>query len=129
MRRYIAKLAYETELHVQTGSLDTMAAAYSRRLSTALLIDVPPQSYLADVDDGFYCASYLRAWLFEGALRMMLQDRYGIDWFRRSDAAAWITELWSQGQHYPAERLLLKHGGGRLDADPLKHHIERALGR
>ena len=129
MRRYIAKLAYETELHVQTGPLDTMAAAYSKRLSTALMIDVPPQSYLADVDDGFYCASYLRAWLFEGALRMMLQDRYGMDWFRQPDAAAWINELWSQGQHYPAERLLLKHGGGRLDADPLKHHIERALGR
>jgi hypothetical protein len=129
MRRYIAKLAYETELHVQTGSLDGMREAYSRRLSHALMIDVPSENYLNDVDDGFYCASYLRAWLFEGALRMMLQDRYGMEWFRQPDAAVWLKELWSNGQHFPAERLLLKHGGGRLDADPLKHHIERALGR
>jgi hypothetical protein len=129
MRRYIAKLAYETELHSQTGSLGQMAAAYARHLSSALLIDVPPESYLNDVDDGFYCASYLRAWLLEAALRMMLQDRYGLDWFRQPEAAGWLKELWSDGQHYPAERLLLKHGGGRLDADPLKHHLERALGR
>lgn len=129
IRRYVAKLAYETELHSQTGSLEAMAAAYSRRLSAALLIDIPPENYLTDVDDGFYCASYLRAWLFEGALRMMMQDRYGMDWFRRPAAAVWLKELWSDGQHYPAERLLLKHGGGRLDADPLKHLLERALGR
>ena len=129
MRRYIAKLAYEIELHTQTGPLDGMATAYARRLSSALMIDIPPESYLSDVDDGFYCASYLRAWLFEGALRMMLQDRYGMEWFRQPDAAIWIKELWSNGQHFTAERLLLKHGGGRLDADPLKHHIERALGR
>lgn len=129
MRRYIAKLAYETDLHAQTGSLDDMAEAYSRRLSNALMIHVPPENYLSDVDDGFYCASYLRAWLFEGALRMMLQDRYGMDWFRQPAAAVWLKELWGEGQHFPAERLLLKHGGGRLDADPLKHHIERALGR
>jgi len=129
MRRYIAKLAYETELHIQTGPLDGMSAVYTRRLSAALMIDVSAESYLSDVDDGFYCASYLRAWLFEGALRMMLQDRYGMEWFRQPEAAAWIKELWANGQHLPAERLLLKHGGGRLDADPLKHHIERALGR
>lgn len=129
MRRYVAKLAYETELHAQTGPLDDMRSAYARRLSAALLVDIPAESYLADVDDGFYCACYLRAWLFEGALRMMLQDRYGMEWFRERAAADWLKELWADGQHYPAERLLLKHGGGRLDADPLKHHIERALGR
>jgi hypothetical protein len=129
LRRYAGKLAYEMELHTQTGSLDRMPTRYVESLSSALMIDMPPESYLADVDDGFYCASYLRAWLFEGALRMMLQDRYGMEWFRSPDAGSWIKELWSYGQQLSAERLLLKHGGGRLDADPLKHHIERALGR
>jgi hypothetical protein len=129
MRRYVAKLAYETELHAQTGSLDDMAAVYSSKLSAALMVDVPPEMYLSDVDEGFYSASYVRAWLLEAALRMMLQDRYGMEWFRQPEAAAWLKELWAHGQHFPAERLLLKYGGGRLDADPLKHHIERALGR
>ncbi len=129
MRRYAAKLAYETELHTQTGELRGVAAEYSRRLSEATMVDVPEQMYLVDVDDGFYCASYLRAWMLEGALRMMLQDRHGMDWFADDAAGAWLKELWSYGQHFTAEKLLLKQGGGRLDTDPLRHHFERALGR
>jgi len=129
MRRYAAKLAYETELHAETGDLSALAGTYSRRLSEATMVDVPAENYLSDVDDGFYCASYLRAWMLEGALRMILQDRYGMQWFRQDAAAEWIKSLWAEGQHFPAERLLLKHGGGRLDTDPLRHHFERALGR
>ncbi len=129
IRRYAAKLGYELELHTHEGPLEPLAEAYSRRLSKALLVDVPPESYLADVDDGFYCASYLRAWLMEGALRMMLQDRFGMEWFRSPEAGAWVKDLWAHGQHYTAERLLLKQGGGRLSPDPLRHHFERALGR
>ena len=90
------------------------------------MIDVPEANYLVDVDDGFYCASYLRAWMLEGAFRMMLQDRYGMDWFLNPAAGDWLKGMWADGQHFTAERLLLKHGGGRLDADPLKHHFERA---
>jgi hypothetical protein len=129
MRRYAAKLAYETELHLRTGSLDGMAARYSEFLSAATMIDVPAVNYLVDVDDGFYCASYLRAWMLEGAFRMILQDRYGADWFLSQAAGDWLKAMWADGQHFPAERLLLKHGGGRLSADPLKHHFEKALGR
>ncbi len=129
LRRYAAKLSYEVELHSQTGSLDAMAEVYGKRLSDALMVQVPPQSYLLDVDDAFYVASYLRAWMLEGAWRMMLQDRHGMEWFRDEEACAWIRELWAHGQHFTAEQLLLKNGGGRLDTDPLRHHLERALGR
>jgi hypothetical protein len=93
------------------------------------MVDVPEQMYLVDVDDGFYCASYLRAWMLEGAFRMMLQDRHGMEWFTNDAAGAWLKELWSYGQHFTAEKLLLKQGGGRLDTDPLRQHFERALGR
>ncbi len=129
MRRYAAKLAYETELHAQTGPLEAMAPLYSETLSEALMIDVPARNYLVDVDDGFYCASYLRAWMLEGAFRMILQDKYGQDWFLNPAASDWLKGMWADGQHFPAERLLLKHGGGRLSTDPLRHHFERALGR
>jgi hypothetical protein len=129
MRRYAAKLAYETTLHAQTGDLGAMAAEYSRRLSDATLVAVPPENYLVDVDDGFYCASYLRAWMLEGALRLMLQDRFGLAWFAQPAAGAWLRELWSGGQELTAERLLLRHGGGRLSTDPLRHLFEQALGR
>ncbi len=129
MRRYVAKLAYETTLHAQTGSLEAMPAEYSRRLSSAIKVAVPGENYLADVDDGFYCASYLRAWMLEGSLRLMLQERFGMAWFASQDAGDWLKALWSQGQHLTAERLLLRHGGGRLNTDPLRHLFEQALGR
>jgi hypothetical protein len=129
MRRYAAKLSYETELHRTHGDLSAVAEVYSRKLSNATKVDVPAENYLVDVDDAFYCAEYLRAWMLEGSFRMMLQDKYGLDWFHDQQAAAWLAQMWSDGQHWPAERLLLKHGGGRLCTDPLKHLFERVLGR
>jgi hypothetical protein len=92
-------------------------------------VQIPSQNYLADVDDGIYAASYLRAWLLEGAFRMILQDRYSMEWFCNPKAIDFLRQLWSHGQNFNADQLLLKNGGGKLDADPLKHHIERALGR
>jgi len=129
LRLYAAKLSYETELHVCGGSLDAMAATYRQRLSEAIMIDVPAEQYLADVDPGLYAASYLRAWMLEGALRMMLQDRHGREWFADPEAGAWIKRLWGLGQTFPAEQLLLKNDGGILGTDQIRHHIERVLGR
>jgi len=129
MRRYAAKLSYETALHAQTGPLDDMPELYSRKLSAATKVEVPEENYLVDVDEGFYCASYLRAWMLEGALRLRLQDDFGKAWFASPEAGDWLKALWSQGQHLPAERLLLRHGGGRLNTDPLRHLFEQVLGR
>ncbi len=128
VRRYAAKVAYECALHT-SADIESMARGYSERLGEALLVDVPAQNYLVDVDPGLYAGSYLQAWMLEGALRMMLQDRYGMEWFRDEAAAAWLKSLWAFGQHFRAGQLLLKNGGGRLDFDPLRRHIERALGR
>jgi hypothetical protein len=129
MRRYAGKLSYEVQLHAQNGPLDDMAAVYSRKLSAATKVAVPEENYLVDVDEGFYCASYLRAWMLEGALRVMLQDGFGQAWFASVEAGDWLKGLWSQGQQLPAERLLLRQGGGRLNADPFRHLLEQVLGR
>jgi hypothetical protein len=129
LRRYAAKLAYETEFHVESGPLDGMAGVYRRRLSEAIMVDVPEGSYLTDLDPGMYVASYLRAWMLEGALRMMLQDRFGWSWFAEPEAGMWVKRLWALGQQFTAEQLLLKNDGGILGTDQIRHHIERTLGR
>ena len=130
LRRYAAKLAYETELHVQSGSLDAMAGrlsaapqrgAHDRRARRELPRPTSTR--------GSTSASYLRAWMLEGALRMMLQDRYGWEWFADPEAGAWVKRLWSLGQTFTAEQLLLKNDGGILGTDQIRHHIERVLGR
>jgi oligoendopeptidase F len=127
LRRYAAKLAYECELHTLTGSLDHMADAYSERLSRALMLDVPRQSYLADVDEGFYVANYLRAWMFEAGMRQILLSRFGAGWFRDPAAGAFIKELWSHGQRHTADQLVAMNGGGELTTDALRDLLERAL--
>jgi hypothetical protein len=127
LRRYAAKLAYECELHTLTGPLDRMAAAYSDRLSQAIMMDVPRENYLTDVDEGFYVASYLRAWMFEAAFRQILQGRFGAAWFREPAAGAFIKELWSYGQRHTADQLVVMNGGGELTTDALRDLLERAL--
>jgi hypothetical protein len=129
VRRYVAKLVYELRLHEQNGSLDSMAAVYHDTLSATTLVDFPEEWYLTDVDDGFYVISYLRAWLLEAALRVLLQDELGSDWFATPAAGERLRSLWSLGQKYNSPRLLLKHGGGRLDAGPLLYLLNRALSR
>ena len=129
LRRYAGKLAYETEFHKQTGPLDDMAGRYHALLTQAVQIDVPGANYLVDIDDGFYASSYVRAWMLEGALRMLLQDNFGMEWFREPAAGEWLRGLWAHGQHHSADQLLLKNGGGRLDTRPLELHLERTLGR
>ena len=52
-----------------------------------------------------------------------------MEWFCDPAAGAWLKGLWSTGQMYSADQLLLKNGGGRLDTRPLEVHLERALGR
>ncbi len=48
MRRYAAKLSYEMQLHARRVSLGDMAAVYSAPASARrLMVDVPPESYLA----------------------------------------------------------------------------------
>ena len=65
IRRYAAKLAYELELHGPSADLGRMPARYSELLSGAVRVPWPRVSWMADVDDGFYAACYLRAWALE----------------------------------------------------------------
>lgn len=116
LRRFAAKLDYELELHGE-APLDhgRLAAGYARRLGAALAIDWPEVPYLLDVDPGFYCVRYLRAWALEAHLRAVLQARFGLEWFASSDAGALLRELWAQGQRRNADELLAELTGERLD--------------
>ncbi|MGH2951785.1 MAG: hypothetical protein ACRDKX_07065, partial [Solirubrobacterales bacterium] len=62
VRRYCAKLAYELELHGVGAELERMRERYVSMLEGATRVTWPAQTWLADVDGGFYVACYLRAW-------------------------------------------------------------------
>jgi hypothetical protein len=115
LRRYSAKIAYEVELHGSGADLDAMPARYSELLGDRVGVPWPQESWLSDVDPGFYVACYLRAWALEVDWRVELRRRFGEDWFRSNEAGAWLRRVWSQGQRLEADRLLGEMTGASLD--------------
>jgi hypothetical protein len=115
LRRYAGKLAYEMELHGPGDSLDQFADRYGTLLGGALGIEWPDQTFLADVDPGFYCACYLRAWALETHLRSYLSREYGPAWFESAEAGAVLRSIWSEGQRLTPDELLAKLSGERLE--------------
>jgi hypothetical protein len=126
IRRYCAKLAYELELHGPTPDLATMPARYAELLGGATRVEWPAQSWLADVDGGFYCACYLRAWALESRWRRELRDRHGERWFAQPAAGAWLIDLWRIGQRLPADELLAERLGEELDLGALAGELAPA---
>ncbi len=122
VRRYAAKLLYELELHA-----DDQPRAYAKRYADLLTAHVGVRysagDYLADVDDGFYCARYLRAWIFEAQVRSVFVRRWGERWFAGREAGAALRELWGMGQRYSAVELLRHLDEPGLDIGPLTEEL------
>jgi hypothetical protein len=115
LRRYSAKLAYEVELHGPDADLPEMPERYATLLGERVGIEWPRETWLSDVDPGFYAACYLRAWALEVDWRTQLGERFGAEWFAKGDAGAWVRGLWDRGQRLDADRLLGEVAGRRLD--------------
>jgi hypothetical protein len=121
-RRYCAKLVYELELHMEANPR-SKAKRYCDLLTSCLGVRYNAADYLFDVDDGFYCARYLRAWMFEAQLRRHLEEEFGREWFLRREAGAHLRELWSLGQSLPVGELARRVGYAGLDAAPLEEEL------
>ncbi len=115
LRRYAAKLAYELELHGRSADLEAMPGRYAELLSAAVRVPWPRASWIADVDDGFYAACYLRAWALETHWRAALHERFGERWFQSPEAGEWLRGLWRHGQRLNADELLAETLGEELD--------------
>jgi len=105
LRRYAAKLAYERELHAADTPGLALADRYVRILSDAMGVEIPAASYLSDVDDGFYCSCYLRAWVLEVHLRGTLVSEFGERWYASKDAGDYLKGLWRFGQQFTADEI------------------------
>jgi hypothetical protein len=116
LRRYAGKLAYELELHgAGDADYDTLAGRYASVLSEALQIPWPRETFLADVDPGFYCSCYLRAWALEAHLRAHMHERFGPAWFECEEAGGVLRGLWREGQRSTPDELLAQLTGDQLD--------------
>jgi hypothetical protein len=127
VRRYSAKLLYEIEFF-QADDPKSMQPRYAELLTEALKLPANPESYLDDIDGGFYVTGYLRSWAFEAQLRDFLRSELGNDWFARRDAGDLLRELWSLGQGPNADDLLRDVTGARLELGAIAERIHEGLG-
>ena len=126
VRRYCAKLQYELELHAATD-LTKMPARYVELQHKATMIEPSAADYLRDLDEGFYCTSYLRAWAFEARVRAHLCKLFGPAWFAKPEAGMLLRELWSQGQRLNADELLRELDGSHLELLALAAELRETL--
>jgi len=126
VRRYCAKLLYEIEFF-QAADPTSMRSRYAEILSDALKLPVNPESYLSDIDGGFYVIGYLRSWAFEAQLRDFLRSEYGNEWFARREAGDLLRELWALGQEPTADALLKDVTGATLEMASVGDRIRERL--
>jgi hypothetical protein len=117
-RRLGARLGYEQDLH-KSGPSESQVKRYTKRLGGALGVEMCPEYYLADVDDGLYSANYLRAWMLEVQLRGKLMAEFGERWFSQPEACDFLKDLWWLGQELTAEELAHRLGYPGLQIEPL----------
>ena len=126
VRRYASKLLYEIELF-QADDPATMQDRYFELLSDAVKLPVNRESYLDDVDGGFYVTGYLRSWAFEAQLREFLRSEFGNEWFARRECGDLLRELWSLGQGPWADELLKDVTGAKLEMASVVERINEGL--
>lgn len=125
LRRYSGKLQYEMEMH--KGKVKGGERLYAEKLEKALLFKHPKNHYLTDLDDGFYCAQYLRAWLFESQLKAVLKGRCGREWFSNKKSGEFLRGLWKVGQKYNVDEMAKMLGYSGLDVKPVEEEIRSYL--
>jgi hypothetical protein len=118
-RRYAAKLAYELEIWADFANALDYASIYAGNLRTATGFRYRPDGYLADMDDGFYSADYLRAWIRSAQLRAYLRETIGPQWWERPETGEFFRGLFFEGTKPSSEEIAARIGFSPLDTGPL----------
>ncbi len=113
-RRYAGKLRYELILH-DGKSLNGKDLIYKEILSEVNSMEYPAENYLRDVDSGFYCTNYIRAWIFQSQLKEYIHGKYGSGWYKNKKTGIFLKELWNYGQKYRADEILSQLGYKKMD--------------
>jgi hypothetical protein len=126
VRRYVAKLMYEKQLHLDED-LERSSQLYAKLQTSATEFKTEPGGFLFDLDDSFYSGSYLRAWAFEVSLRDYLKTRFGARWWASRRAGDFLKEIWETGDRYTADEMAEQIGIGPITFDPLIKEFNAAL--
>jgi hypothetical protein len=129
LRRYSAKLIYETQLYGGGITWDALPDLYVELLTGATNFRYSPADAFVDVDPRYYSARYLRAWQLQSLLTETLVEHYDADWWRNPRAGPWMENaLFGEAQRELAHELAERVSGKALGFAPLIRSIERMLG-
>jgi hypothetical protein len=128
LRRYTAKLIYETELYGGATRWETLPDLYVERLSAATTFRYDRSDAFVDVDPRYYAARYLRAWQLQALVAETLTERYDVDWWRNPRAGPWVCgTLFGEGQRELGDELAQRVARKPMSFAPLVRAVERAL--
>ena len=129
LRRYCAKLIFETHLYGGDVSWDALPDLYVQLLTDATTFRYDRADAFVDVDPQYYAARYLRAWQLQALVNETLTERFDEDWWRNPNAGPWVAgELFSHGQRELAHEQAARVSGKALSFEPLVRSVERLLG-
>ena len=128
LRRYCAKLIYETELYGGAVSWEALPDLYVELLSSATSVRYDRADAFVDVDPRYYAARYLRAWQLQALITETLVKRHDVDWWRNPRAGPWIAQaLFGEAQRELAHEQAERVSGKAMDFAPLVRSVERML--
>jgi hypothetical protein len=81
--------------------------------------------YLADMDEGFYSADYLRAWIRAAQVRDHLKREVGEDWWRNPKTGEMLRSLFAEGTKPASEEIAGRLGYAANDVGPLLAEYNR----
>ncbi|MFN8186278.1 MAG: hypothetical protein U0R69_04290 [Gaiellales bacterium] len=122
-RRYAAKLRYELRFWGDFANAERYDELYEREVSTASGFRYPRAGFLSDMDEGFYSADYLRAWIRAAQVRARLRREVGVDWWRRPETGAFLEGLFVRGTRPSSEDVAELVGFDPLDTGPLVEEL------
>jgi len=122
-RRYEAKLRFELDFWTRFASDGGTPDGYADRLTAATGYRYRRGGHLADMDEGFYSADYLRAWIRSAQLRAHLLSEIGDDWWRDPATGDILRDLFLEGTKPTSEEVAGRLGFDPLDTTPLLHEL------
>jgi hypothetical protein len=75
------------------------------------------------MDEGFYSADYLRAWIRSAQLRSHLLSEVGDDWWCNPATGDLLRALFFEGTKPTSEEIAARLGFDALDTTPLLHEL------
>ncbi len=127
-RRYAAKLRYELVFWGDFGNAEEHAGVYEREVSAASGFRYPPSGYVSDMDEGFYSADYLRAWIRAAQVRASLRRTVGAEWWRSPETGSLLRGLFAEGTRPSSEEIAERVGFDPLDTGPLVTELSTPAG-